>query len=383
MQDEAQRTTVGADELRRIVPAFAFAVTAVAPLADPASALDIALTALPVLAYMLWAFTRLDSLPALALAVVVPVVVGQRSGGLEPVMFTVSILAFVVARWARSAAEAVALGALALATPFVVAAVQGHNGVAVGIWALGIAFPWAIGRAVLHQARLSAQLEQTRQRLAERELLEERRRIARDVHDFVGHGLAAMMLQVTSARHVLRRDPQEAEDALRQAEEVGRLSMQELRRTVALLRSDDQTAVEAPEPVASAAEIPELIRRAQAAGLAVEERVNGPVTERIPAAVGAVAYRIAQEALANAIRHAPRARTRVELTAQASSLVLVVDSCGPVAPAPLPPDDRPRFGLIGMRERATAVGGSCDAGPTPEGWRVHCRLPLAGNGAGA
>src|SRR5205823_6187848 len=97
----------------------------------------------------------------------------------------------------------------------------------------------------------------------------------------------------------------------------------------------------------------------------------------------AVAYRIAQEALANAIRHAPRARTRVKLSTDAAELVLVVDSCGPVAPAPQPADDRPRFGLIGMRERATAVGGSFDAGPTPDGWRVHCRLPLAAGNGGA
>ena len=93
-------------------------------------------------------------------------------------------------------------------------------------------------------------------------MLAERRRIARDVHDFVGHGLAAVMLQVTSARHVLRRDVAAAEDALRSAEEVGRRSMQELRRTVALLRRDDETGVAPPLP--SVAEIPGLVEEARA-----------------------------------------------------------------------------------------------------------------------
>ena len=110
-------------------------------------------------------------------------------------------------------------------------------------------FPWVIGRAVARQLQLAAQLDATRRELAEQALLAERRRIARDVHDLLGHGLAAVMLQVTSARHVLRRDPAAAEEALRSAEDLGRRSMQELRRTVALLRSDEDRAVAPPAPV--------------------------------------------------------------------------------------------------------------------------------------
>ena len=90
--------------------------------------------------------------------------------------------------------------------------------VATGIWVVAIVFTWVVGRAVARQERLVLELEGTRRRLAEHAVLAERRRIARDVHDFVGHGLAAMMLQVTSARHVLRRDPGAAEEALRSAE---------------------------------------------------------------------------------------------------------------------------------------------------------------------
>ena len=97
-----------------------------------------------------------------------------------------------------------------------------------GIWILGIVFPWAMGRGAARQSHLATQLDASRHELAQQALLE-RRRIARDVHDLVGHGLAAVMLQITGARHVLRRDPAAAEEALRTAEDVGRRSMQELR----------------------------------------------------------------------------------------------------------------------------------------------------------
>ena len=118
------------------------------------------------------------------------------------------------------------------------------------------------------------------------------------------------MLQITSARHVLHRDPAAAEEALRSAEDVGRRSMQELRRTVALLRSDDEAAAAPPLP--SAGEIPALVDDARAGGLAVQLRTRGDLS-RIAPSVGVALYRIAQEALANAAQHAPHARTVLEM----------------------------------------------------------------------
>jgi len=226
---------------------------------------------------------------------------------------------------------------------------------------------------------LSAALEATRKELAEQAMLDERRRIARDVHDFVGHGLAAVMLQVTSARHVLRRDPDAAEEALRSAEDVGRRSMQELRRTVAVLRSDDEPGVLPPVPLAG--EIPALVEQARAAGLAVELRTRGDVSN-LGAGVGLALYRIAQEALANAARHAPNARTVLELELNDSDATLVVETTGPVTPAPAGDGERRRYGLVGMRERAVALGGEFSAGPTADGWRVSCRVPLEAAEAG-
>jgi signal transduction histidine kinase len=361
-----------ADDVRRLVPVAALAFAVVAAIADPAPAGDVALGAIPVAALAAWTYLPGAPLAVVAIAVVAPVVVAQRSGGLEPLMFEASLLAFVVGRWAASRASAVALGLLAAGAPLAVTVVQSPSQISVGIWILGIAFPWVMGVAFARQGQLAAQLDATRRELADQALLAERRRIARDVHDFVGHGLAAMMLQVTSARHVLRRDPDAAEEALRSAEDVGRGSMQELRRTVALLRSDDEA--EGAEPVPSPAEIPALIDQARAGGLPVELRMRGDLS-RIGDGVGVAVYRIAQEALANAARHAPNARTVLGVELADGHVVLVAETSGPVAAAPADPE-RPRYGLIGMRERAAALGGELEAGRTADGWRLRCRLPL-------
>jgi signal transduction histidine kinase len=362
-----------ADDLRRVIPFFSLAFGLVAAITQPSSAADLALTAVPVTAWSLWAFAPNVPLAAVSVAIVVPVVVAQRSGELEPVMFNAVLLAFAAARWYRSLAAAAALGVLAAATPVLVALVQDPMEVAVGIWVVAIAFIWAVGRAVAHQERLVIELERTRRQLAQQARLAERRQIARDVHDFVGHGLAAVMLQVTSARHVLRRDADAAEEALRCAEEVGRRSMQELRRTVTLLRSDDETAAAAP--VATATEIPALVDQARARGLAVELHTRGDLS-RIPLGVGFALYRIAQEVLANAARHAPRARTMVGLELANGRVALRAETSGPIVAGSASERERPHYGLIGMQERATALGGELTAGPTDDGWRVRCELPV-------
>ena len=373
MAGESGPAWAQADEVRLLVPIFAFVVAVVAALADPSSVPDLILMAMSVAAFVLWAYLRGVPLWVVSLGVVVPVVVAERSGGHQPLLFEVSVLAFVVGRWSESLIPAVALGLLAVASPVAVALIESRGHIAVGIWILGIAFPWLIGRTVFRQGQLAAALEATRREMAERAMLEERRRIARDVHDFVGHGLAAVMLQVTSARHVLRRDPAAAEEALRSAEDVGRRSMQELRRTVAALRSDDETGVLSPVP--SALEIPALVDHALAGGQTVELRICGELSA-IPPSVGVALYRIVQESLANAAAHAPSARTVLSLELADGHVSLVAETTGPVLAAPSTEPQRPRYGLIGMRERATALGGEFAAGLTSEGWRVSCRLPL-------
>src|SRR5262249_16310377 len=254
-----------------------------------------------------------------------------------------------------------------------VGAIETAGNTSVGIWIVGVAFPWVIGRTVHRQAQLAAALEATRRELAEQAMLEERRRIARDVHDFVGHGLAAVMLQVTSARHVLRRDPAAAEEALWSAEELGRRNMQELRRTVSQLRSEDEAAEVAP--LSFPTEIRAFADQARAGGLAVELQTHGDLP-RISPGVGVALFRIAQEALANAARHAPGARTVLELEVADEEARLVAETHGPARAVKVTEPERSGYGLIGMSERAAALGGEFAAGPTPTGWRVSCRLPL-------
>jgi signal transduction histidine kinase len=373
---EGGQAPLRADELRRLVPLIALAAAVIAAAADPSWTLDLVLAAVPVAAFGVWALRPGVPLSLVSVAVVVPVVVAQRSGQLEPLFFEVSLLAFVVARWSPSLKTAVPLGLLAAASPVAVSVIQDPSEIAVGIWIMGIALPWVLGRGFARQADLRAQLAATQAELARQALHAERRRIARDVHDFVGHGLAAVMLQVTSARHVLRRDPASAEEALRVAEAEGRRSMDELRRTVGLLRSDDEAGVAPPLP--SAEEVPGLVEHAQAGGLAVELEVRGDLS-RIPASAGLAVYRITQELLANAARHAPRARTALELELTDGQVRLDARTTGPALAEPSDEPARARYGVVGMRERAAALGGELTAGPTADGWRVSCRLPLDAN----
>jgi signal transduction histidine kinase len=367
-----------ADDLRRVVPLFSLAFGLVAAITQPSSAAEMILAVVPVAAFSLWAFAGNVPLGAVCVPVVVSVVVAQRSGQLEPLMFNACLLSFGAARWSGSLGAAVSLGVLAVVTPVLVALIQDPAEVAVGIWVVAMVFVWVVGRSVARQERLVVELEGARRLLAQQALVAERRRIARDVHDFVGHGLVAVMLQVTSARHVLHRDPQAAEEALRSAEEVGRRTMQELRRTVTLLRSEDEVDVAAPVPTAS--EIPALVGLARAGGVVVELHTQGDLS-RIPPGVGLAVYRIVQEALANAARHAPRAQTVLRIEVTNRRVLLVAETCGPLVADSAAERDRPRYGLIGMRERADALGGTFAAGPTPDGWRVRCELPIEHEGS--
>ena len=129
------------DQARALFPAFALVVAVVAAVTDPSSAADLLLAVPVVGAFAVWAYVPAAPMPAVVLAVLIPVVVAQRSGELEPLMFEVSLLGYVVGRWAPSRAEAVALGVLALTAPVAASLIQDPSELAVGIWLLGIALP--------------------------------------------------------------------------------------------------------------------------------------------------------------------------------------------------------------------------------------------------
>jgi signal transduction histidine kinase len=215
----------------------------------------------------------------------------------------------------------------------------------------------AIGAAV--RARRERAAEHS-QRIAEKERLH----LAREVHDVVAHSLAMINVQAGVGAHIADKRPDQAKEALLAIKEASRVALADLRATLKIVRSDGRS------PVPSLDRTQELVDAATAAGLNVELSKN---TADLPAPVSFTAYRILQESLTNAVRHAQGADTvTVSLTQKANELELVVTDNGSAATATT------GNGLRGMRERAEALGGTLEAGPADRGFRVRAVLPLRG-----
>ncbi|SEP53826.1 sensor histidine kinase [Amycolatopsis saalfeldensis] len=237
----------------------------------------------------------------------------------------------------------------------------------------GVAVLWSaavigVGTAVRYQfaaiTARRAQADEHRHRMAEQERL----RIAREVHDVVAHSLAMINVQAGVAAHVADRRPEQAKEALLNIKAASASALNDLRATLAVLRSGEDKA-----PAPSLAQIDELLDHARAAGLQVE--LHGEAGE-LPAPVDGAAYRILQESLTNVVRHAEEAsRVDVRLERRPGALALTVrdDGRGTVEPTP-------GHGLRGMRERAAALGGQVEAGVTGDGFEVRAELPVEGDG---
>lgn len=301
----------------------------------------------------------------LAPVTIVGAIAAQSSGHLEVGLFLLSFVAMLLAIDDAPGWPTVALVVVAVAAPYSFSLLHPAADYNPAIWTLGVVVPAALGWLVGRESRLSQDLAEARLALAEQRTEEERRRIARDVHDLVGHGLAAMLVQVTSARHVLRRDPDAADEALALAEDVGRRNLRELRSTITHLRDGE----EPPTALPTLADVERLVEEARARGLPATVSLEVPEGE-VDAMSALTAYRITQEALTNAERHAPTCPTEVGLTRDGGRLVLRVLSRGAVTET-----TGRGFGVLGMRERAEAVGGRLSAGPTPDGWLVEASLP--------
>jgi signal transduction histidine kinase len=369
--------SVGA--FRWVLPVVAGLAAVLAVLTDPGSAVENAVALAAVVPFVVWAWWP-GRLTALALVPVTGAaeMFAQQSVALEPLLFLVCIAAVVIAITERSPIVAAVATFPALAIPFIVAQTFDDE-ILYGVWMMGIVLSFVLGRGFRRQVELAAQLSAARDLLARQAVLDEKRRVARDVHDLVGHGLAAVLLQVTGARHLLRRDVDEADHALADAEAVGHRSLDELRRTLTLLRVPDAEGTGLP-PLPGAGDIADAVHAARVAGVDACFTLEGDPSEVDPV-VGLSLHRVAEEALANARRHAPGAVTDVVLTIEDDTVRLSVESIGPLE-ASADTDtrldaDRPRYGLVGMRERMAAVGGELEVGPTPDGWAVRCRAPLA------
>ncbi len=244
----------------------------------------------------------------------------------------------------------------------------GETALYVGVLALG----WVVGYLMRVQAQLLVRQQEAQAQLARHAATDERRRIAREVHDVIAHALSATMLHVTAARRALRqdRDVDDAVDALTDAERLGRQAMADIRSTVGLLETD--SASTAPEP--GIGDIAELIDGFAQAGLSVTRRIEGPI-EQVSAAVGLALYRITQESLANVAKHAPDSKATVELVVSPSGALLSLVNDIPVRVGVAPPS-RVGRGLRGMRQRVESLGGVIDTGPSEAGWSVRAEIPL-------
>jgi signal transduction histidine kinase len=237
-------------------------------------------------------------------------------------------------------------------------------------WLVGTAFT-LVACTFARRLRLTVdQLREAQHQLAERSRAEERNRIAAEVHDVVGHALTVSLLHIGGARLALDEEPQEARRALGEAERLTRESLEEVRASVGLMRTDASGEM---APLPDAAAVPELVASFRRAGSSVELTVSGELGSLGPQR-GLAVYRIVQEALTNATRHAPGEPVTVDISVEPSSTKVAVRNGGAVDPAPAAGS-----GLCGMRERAEGVGGRLSAGvleeQTRRGWLVEAVLP--------
>jgi signal transduction histidine kinase len=312
---------------------------------------------------------------------------------------------------------------LALIVAYVNAVLTGHRREAWGSLVLGyVAFLWGealgprdgptlagvVGLAAwlfvmaaateLVTARRRQAIEEARLRSAEehRERTDERLRIAREVHDVVAHNISLINVQAGVALHLMDEQPERVGPALAAIKQASRETLDELRSVVDALRGVDEQAPRAPTP--GIADVDRLVERTTAAGLPVRLEETG-TRRALPAGVDLAAYRIVQEALTNATRHAQASSVTVQLRHGAHDLTIQVDDDGRAMANRqfwheldeqfgVPAQDARRAGngsgtgsgITGMRERATALGGTFSAGPRPDGgFRVQATLPLDGD----
>jgi signal transduction histidine kinase len=237
------------------------------------------------------------------------------------------------------------------------------------VWVLGIVAAWLGGAVGAKQQKLIDELRAAQAQLAARAAADERQRIAREIHDVIAHSLAVTMLHLTGARMALHRDPEDTEAALLRAEQLGRQSLADIRRTVGLL-GREATGVAPALP--DAADIVPLVREFASAGLDVDLELSGDANTLAPG-TGLGLYRIAQESLANVGKHAPGAKASVQLSVGNGTARLRV--WNEVQAPTRQPADLDGHGIRGMQERAALLGGTLHAGPCTDGWCVEVNLP--------
>jgi signal transduction histidine kinase len=277
----------------------------------------------------------------------------------------------------REAAAALALAAGCIWISFAASETNGHSDF---LFTLVVASAgWLVGRGMHGRVQHTAELAERTRRVEEQAeaergaaVAEERRRIARDLHDVIAHSVSVMVVQAGAAEDVVERGEPGVLEPIRAVQETGRAALVEISRLLGLLRADGAELGLAPQPRLD--ELPDLVAQARTAGVPVELRIEG-TPRGLPLGLDLSIYRIAQEALTNARKHSAGAAVDVALRYLDGEVELVVEN-GPGAETN---GHRGGHGLIGMRERVGVFGGTLEAGPRPGGgFRVQARLPLNG-----
>jgi signal transduction histidine kinase len=238
-------------------------------------------------------------------------------------------------------------------------------------WIVGFAYSGSTRQAEEAQER-ARRAEREREERARLAVSEERARIARELHDVVGHSVSVMTVQASAVRRLLKPEQEREREALLIVEQTGREAMAEMRRMVGVLRRPEEAPALAPQP--SLEHLDKLVDHARESGLPVQLKVEGDAVQ-LPAGVDLTAYRLVQEGLTNALKHA-RAKNAEVLVRYSNGFVelsVTDDGTGDGG------GDSGGHGLVGMRERISVYGGNLEAGPRPEGgYRLRATLPVSG-----
>lgn len=347
----------------------------------PPDALAYALMVPASLSVVLWRVRPVWTFAVTGVALVVYVAGGYPFG---PMLIVAALGVYALTSGAGLRVAAPATGALVVA---VVAGALADGGpgsgrhvsalqdaVSLSAWVI---VPAAVGAAVRVRRGARAQV---RAEQARRTASEERLRMAQELHDSIGHGLAVIAMQAGVALHVIDRSPERAKESLGAIRAVSTETLDGLRAELEVLRAPD--GEDAPtRPAPTTADVPVLLARVRAGGLVVDDRVED--VPALPEPVGVAVYRILQEALTNVLRHAGAGRVVVTVARAGDDLRLEVVDDGSGGPASSP-GPVPGSGIAGMRARAAGLGGDLEAGPDPAGgFAVRARLPLGPADGGA
>jgi signal transduction histidine kinase len=287
------------------------------------------------------------------------------------VSFGVAWLCSIYALTVWTTPRLFAIGAALLALPPLVAvAVRGEPKGAVSFTVITLVVMLLVRRVVGDRERRAQIAERERDLVAREAVVEERARIARELHDVIAHHVSMIVLQAGAERRVLDAANASTHEVLETVERTGRSALTEMRRLLGMLRGD---AHEPLMPQPGLRDVPILVTQLREAGLPVELNVEGERQE-LPTGIELSAYRIVQEALTNALKHAGEARASVNIRYGSDSLELEIADDGAGASAPVPSGGH---GLLGMRERVALYGGRLDAGRRPSGgFVVRVLLPI-------